>query len=163
MTINIKEWLQEKQEPASITIEFAGGYYRWLEDEAKHFRHAQLAFSRIASIWDLCGPIFVQEVSLEQHPDGYAFSVSFTSQNGDHIHLHEQRTRNAKRRSIWNIDVPSERYSPEPRQRGDLFAEDLRRIENRTPYPIDIDAVYAIIDGIHERLLKAYHCPVKEK
>ena len=60
-----KQWLLE-QSVQEVFVDFSGGLYRWVQEEANLEHIPQLAFGRIAALWDLFGPLTAQRVLLEK-------------------------------------------------------------------------------------------------
>ena len=100
-----KVWL-EQHGASRIEIDFQGGYYRWLMDEAKKGHHLLLAFSRLVSLWSLCGALSIERLTVEQQEDGYHLQMQGTGEGGEEIYLSERRKIGLKRSTTWKLVSP---------------------------------------------------------
>ena len=134
----------------TIDVHFTGGLYRWVLEEARGKNFPQLAFGRLAALWDLCGPLEVLSLQYTQEEFQYRFLLQMHGANGQHIQLTEHRMVNGPRATTWILRDQNGTVVPTvPSQKEDLFAMDLEYMHNKNSPPIDIDALYALIDSIH--------------
>ena len=122
----VQGWLLN-QAIARITLDFQGGFYRWVEDEAKAGRWGQLAVARLHALYQWCGPLSLQGGEFSETDDGYELQVSFSTGTGVEITLRDRRHRAHSRRRetrFWDIhDV--EHAPPKASPSVDLFRRDL--------------------------------------
>ena len=143
-----KEWIRNHPH-TSMHVQFEGGLYRWVEKEAKAKHCAQLAFGRLAAIWDICGPLTPIHAIREEEGGVYRFSVQLQSELGCTIQLDEVREEGRQRHSQWRY-VADTRIETNKFPKEDLFAMDLDRIQRKEASLIDIDSLFACMDSIQK-------------
>lgn len=123
---------------ATVEVAFAGGRYRWIDDELALGHHGQLAIGRLHALWDLCGPLVL--INADRCTDGAvsALTVTMAGAAGQRVRLQERRGPEIARGSVLVArDADGADISPavvEPLPLG-LFATDLdvfvKRIRSR--------------------------------
>jgi hypothetical protein len=136
-------------------VSFTGGFYRWVEEEAQKGHTVQLAFGRLSAIWDLCGPLEFLESSVQYEKEGYCLRLYAKGKRGEDIFLEERRTVGGARGTVWEISSNQGAvFTAPPRKREDLFAMDLRRMYERIPCDVEIDAICGFIDTAHHSMVE---------
>ena len=144
-----KKWICE-QRPDNVCVEFSGGLYRWVQEEAALSRVPLLAFGRIAAIWDLFGPLRVTEVTLDKTSHSYTFTLQAKGRLGEDVFLRERRAEGMSRSTAWSMTRSNgELFFPPARTKENLFGVDLERILQRTPSDVNISDVFAFLDHVH--------------
>lgn len=140
-----KEWLQNHT-ARQVTVSFSGGLYRWVKEEAEGGYLPQLSFGRVAALWDLFGPLRIDNVQAKSESHQYRFTLSARGKNGEDILLQEHRKENGSRRTVWNMMGDNEVFVPPETSTKDLFGVDLDRILNRVPCDVSLEDIFGFLD-----------------
>ncbi len=118
----------------ALRVQFGGGLYRWVADEHAAGRVGQLAVGRLHALWDLCGPLHLDQVLYTSKGDeGYRLEVLMTGGQGEDLELIEERGPGLPRGASWvgltRAGEPLQRL----REGGGvpLFLQDLRAASAR--------------------------------
>ncbi|MAA79637.1 MAG: hypothetical protein CL916_10290 [Deltaproteobacteria bacterium] len=144
-----KQWL-ERHSAQEICVDFSGGLYRWVQEEADVHHIPQLSFGRIVAIWDLVGPLIASEVQLEKNAHSYTFILHAKGKNGEKVVLREQREKERKRDTVWRMTgAKGETYQPQKRIKEDLFGIDLDRVLQNISSDVRISDILGFLDTVH--------------
>jgi hypothetical protein len=88
-----KLWLDQVQHDPlqSICLQLEGGYYRWIKSDAQQGHLANLAMSRIKTLYQLAGPIQSYQLDYKIFENGYDFSIKGHTQTQTTFDLSETR------------------------------------------------------------------------
>lgn len=138
---------------ASIHADFAGGRYRWIDDELAAGHYGQLAIGRLHALWDLCGPLSLVRASRHESGGVACLEVELVGGRGQRLRLVERRGPELPRRAeLVARDPTGAELVPDPvaaLQLG-LFATDLTmfaaRIRGRAVVPAAVadDAILGV-------------------
>ena len=76
---------------------WAGGYYRWVGDEAEAGRWGSLLNGRLQALHHLFGHLSLTHAALERRPDGYELSVELVTKTGIDILITDTRQVDCRR------------------------------------------------------------------
>lgn len=147
---------------ARYTVRFTGRSYRWVEDEWRAGRVGALAVGRLHQLWDLFGPLTLEQVAFEAGADGYRLQVELACAVGTRVRLDDTRGVGLERGSTLGGVYPdgTPLVIPAPAEPGDLFGRDLdaatRRVRTSNAegaYVADrvVVEVMALADAISDR------------
>ncbi len=93
-------WYQQvKQDPLeSLSLQLEGGYYRWIKSEAQQGHLANLAISRIKTLYQLAGPVESYHLDFQINEDGYDFLIKGKTKQDVDFELCETRKTDLARK-----------------------------------------------------------------
>lgn len=119
---------------STLQVDFSGGLYGWVAEEAAADRWGQLCVGRLHALWDIAGPLTLDTVALTTPKSGgYRLTAHLRGARGEPIVLTEQRGPDLKRSASWSGEdgagIPISRARLQPSV--PLFLQDLRRCAAR--------------------------------
>ena len=123
----VADWAP-KQDISRVELAFQGGFYRWVEDEAKSGRWGQLAIARLHALDACFGPLALSHVGFSHDPDGYDLSARFHGANEVVVDLKDSRRRDQRRGKTQRfMGGDGVELTPPPSSPvSDLFGADLQ-------------------------------------
>jgi hypothetical protein len=127
-----KLWLDQVQHDPlqSICLQLEGGYYRWIKSDAQQGHLANLAMSRIKTLYQLAGPIQSYQLDYQIFENGYDFSIKGHTQTQCTFDLSETRRidlpRKVKTSGIHKSGLPMQ--ESHLRQVEPLFKMDFQAL-----------------------------------
>ena len=135
---------------ATIDVAFAGGRYRWVDDELALGRHGQLAIGRLHALWDLCGPLTLQTATRSDEGETSILVAAMVGAAGQRLRLEERRGPDIARTSALICrDASGDEVVPTPVEAHalGLFATDLAMFAARIRRPHHVHG-YVSADAI---------------
>jgi hypothetical protein len=125
------QWLKSYVESncvSEVKVNFNGGVYRWVKKAYLAHQAAVLAVGRLQVLWDLFGPLSLKSANYSDLGDGYRLVVNLVGNNGENIHLEEQRRPGLKRATQWEyIDDSKGQVEVPESSSKDLYLSDWKR------------------------------------
>jgi len=129
------QWLrdQARQPLARLDLGFTGDFHGWVESEALAGHHATLAVARLHTLWDVLGPLQLQDATLETSADGYRLVAELSTlaprpgTAPPSARLIEVRARGLPRGRTLDLTFADGTRAPAPpsESHGGLFLRDL--------------------------------------
>ncbi|MEE2644253.1 MAG: Gfo/Idh/MocA family oxidoreductase [Myxococcota bacterium] len=136
--------LSSKPEIRGVSLSFSGSLYRWVHTEAMRGHWGRLAIGRLHALYDLFGPLTLEDLTLRQSKNG-GYSLALHLSNGERqIHLCEDRSPQQRRSTAWRFELAGgETLNPTlPAGPQQLFELDLRSfLQERRGLPALIERV----------------------
>ena len=103
----------------------AGGYYRWVGDEAEAGRWGSLLNGRLQALHHLFGHLSLTHAALERRPDGYELSVELVTKTGIDILITESQVDCRRVRELTVYDHHGRVITRKVKKPVALFEADL--------------------------------------
>ena len=164
LTESHRGWFARRERIASITIDFAGGRYRWVDDALRAGLLGTLAVGRLHALWSLCGPLELVAARHDERDGVSQLDVELRGSAGQRLALRDARGPALQRRASWEVREASGAAVepvPVPPLGAGLFASDLLaageriRTADRAGRYVEDDIVVevlALADAINRRL-----------